>query len=101
MATRGPASRYNSRVRSLKEWWRVGSQPMSARAHLIFLAWWLILIGLEVYRVVTKERDPGTNAIFLLAAVSNLIYLGLSYRNARRAKDHEFGDAKAEEGCDE
>lgn len=92
---------YNSRVRSLKELWRAGSQPMSARAHLVFLVWWLILIGLGIYRVVTRERDPGTNAIFLLAAITNLIYLGLSYRNARRAKDHEFGDAKAEQGPDE
>jgi hypothetical protein len=68
---------------------------MSARAHLFFLAWWLVLIGGGVYRIVTRERDPGIYALFLLAALSNLIYTGLSYRNARRAKSDFGGDSTA------
>ncbi len=82
---------------SLRQWWTAG-RPLSARGHLIALAFWLVVGALVVYRLLTADGKSTFTAWALgVAVVGNLVALSASYRNVLRRTERPSsagGDAR-------
>jgi hypothetical protein len=52
------------------------------------MAFWLLLAGLVIYRMLATNRDLTLDILFLAAVLLNLGFLLLSYRNISRVERH-------------
>jgi hypothetical protein len=73
-------------MRSLKEWWTDTERPLSARGHLYWMAFWLSLGAITVYRMLTDDGKLVLQILLLVTVLSYLVYLLVGYRNALRAE---------------
>ncbi len=72
---------------------------MSARGHLIALAFWLVIGAFPVLRLLTGDGRPGVTTFALgVAVVGNLVVLLASYRTTLRHSERPSSPTATREG---
>ncbi len=73
-------------MRLLADWWARTSRPLSARGHLYWMVYWLVLTAFVVQQLITGDAESAFGGIWLLVGLIYLAVLLTSYRTLRRSR---------------